>query len=318
MRRSHWRRPDRLLFLTLGALVALVVGGAVLFHARLGLSALDSFYFVSTIVTTVGFGDFSLRDADALTKVAGIVTMFLGLGLSAILVALLTNELVARRAQVVRGRFRWRLRDHVVVCGLGTIGLRIALALRELGEDVVVIEADSDGRFVPAARSAGAKLVIGDAAQEESLLFANVHGARALVAVTSSDYRNLEIALTARSLAPEVPLVLRMFDPDLSRRVAASFGIQSTFSGATLGAGRFTAFAVDGTRVASLQFAGEPYALHQVAGVSGETAAACARRLGGEPLAILDASGAVDLECSGERALGEGESLLVVVVRPHS
>jgi Trk K+ transport system NAD-binding subunit len=313
-RAAAWWRPERALLLIVAALFFLLAAGTVVFHLGLGLSPIDAFYFISTIVTTVGFDDSRLRQATTLTKLAGIATMFAGLAVSAILIALLTNALVARSAEVVRGRFRWGLRDHIVVCGLGSIGLRIAQVLRELGEDVVAIDAKESGRFTTAARAAGVKLVVGDASHEESLAFANVAHARAVVAATSSDYGNLEIALTARSLAPGVPLVLRMFDPDLSRRVAASFGIQGTFSGATLGAGRFSGFAVDeGTRVASLSFAGEHYALHQALGSPGRTVADCAQRLGGVAIALLDAEGAVHLEWSEERLLREGESVVVVV-----
>lgn len=305
--------PDRLLLVTLVAFVAVVAGATVLFQVRLGLSTLDAFYFVSTIVTTVGFGDFHLRDADSVTKLAGVATMFGGLGLSAVLIALLTNELVARRALVQRGRFRWGLADHVVVCGLGSIGLRIAATLQELGHEVVVIEADEQARFVPAARALGLKLVIGDAAQEESLSFANVGRARAVVAATASDHRNLEIGLSARSVAAGIPVVLRMFDPDLSRRVASAFDIQATFSGAALGAGRFTAFAVDGTRLCNLEFGGQPYALHQVVDGAGETLAACATRLGGTPLAVLASAGPVHFDRPLDTRVAQGERVLVLV-----
>ena len=309
---AAWWRPNRSLLYILAALIALLAAGTMVFHRGLGLSPIDAFYFVSTIVTTVGFDDSQLRHATTLTKLGGIATMFAGLAVSAILIALLTNELVARSTEVMRGRFRWGLRDHVVVCGLGSIGVRIALVLRELGEDVVAIESKEEGRFVTAARAAGVKLVVGDASHEESLAFANVSRARAVVAATSSDYGNLEIALTARSLSPGVPLVLRMFDPDLSRRVAASFDIQSTFSGATLGAGRFTAFAVDGTRVASLRFQKARYSLHEIPG-TGETVATCCRGLGGTALALVDASGSVVFSFADERVVSVGESMLVVV-----
>ena len=312
-RAAAWWRPDRAMVLIVAALAALLAAGTVVFHFGLGLPPIDALYFVSTIVTTVGFDDSQLRQASTLTKLGGIATMFTGLAVSAVLIALLTNELVARSAEVVRGRFRWGLRGHVVVCGLGSIGLRVSTLLRELGEEVVAIDARESGRYVPAARAAGVKLVVGDASHEDSLAFANASQARAVIAATSSDYANLEIALTARSLAPGVPLVLRMFDPDLSRRVVASFGIQDTFSGATLGAGRFTAFAVDGTRVASLVFAGEAYALHQVTGAAGEAASACAARIGGTALAVIEAGGDVRFGDVAEHRLGADEAVLVVV-----
>ncbi len=61
------------------------------------MSALDAVYFVITTITSVGFGDFSLREADALSKVVGILLMISGVGITAVFFALITNSLVARQ-----------------------------------------------------------------------------------------------------------------------------------------------------------------------------------------------------------------------------
>jgi hypothetical protein len=58
---------------------------------------------------------------------------------------------------------------------------------------------------------------------------------------SNPDHLNLEIALNARSLHHDALIVLRMFDPDLARRVAHHFNLATTFSSASLVASRFAA-----------------------------------------------------------------------------
>jgi voltage-gated potassium channel Kch len=70
-------------------------------------------------------------------------------------------------------------------------------------------------------------LLIGDATRPDLLVRAGIDRARALIAAASEDAVNLEIGLTAQSVAeqrrPDNPirLVLRCFDPDLARRIHA-------------------------------------------------------------------------------------------------
>jgi Trk K+ transport system NAD-binding subunit len=278
------------------------------------MSALDAFYFVVTVITSVGFGDFNLRDADALSKLVGMALMVSGVMTMTVLFAVVTNHLFARQDAYDRGQVRLKLRGHVVVCGLGVIGYRVAQALVRLGHAVAVVEADENGRFVAQARSEGIPVVIGDAAQEKALRFANAAEARAVVVCTNPDYQNLEIALHARSMLGDVPIVLRLFDPDLSRRVVTHFALDATFSSAALGAARFAAAATGSTEVATVRFAGRDYEIHRVPASEGETAGACRRRAGGTPVAFVDARGRLRFDVPDDEPLSPSDALVAAVV----
>jgi Trk K+ transport system NAD-binding subunit len=306
-----WRH-HRLLIWVLGYIAFVILAGATYFAVRLGMSPLDAVYFVITIITSVGFGDFSLREADALSKLVGMAIMVSGVMMTAVLFAFVTNSLIARQHALDHGQTTLRLEDHVVVCGLGVIGFRVAQALRRMGEAVVVIEADEAGRFVAAARGEGIPVVAGDALQEKSLLYANAARAKALVVCTNPDYMNLEIALHVRSLFPNLPIVLRLFDPDLSRRVAKSFHLETTFSSAALVAFRFAAFATDPTKLARLRFHGADFEVRQTA-ASGETVGFCCRRSGGRAIAVVDRRGELRFAPRDDERVGEGETLILVV-----
>ena len=70
-------------------------------------------------------------------------------------------------------------------------------------------------------------VIVGDATRPVILHRAGIEHARALVACTSNDALNLEIGLTAQSVAetrrngPPLRLVLRCFDAELARRIHA-------------------------------------------------------------------------------------------------
>ncbi len=89
-------------------------------------------------------------------------------------------------ARVFRDEFdrqttRRRVRGHVVVCGLGSVGAMAAQQLRAQGRHVVAIERDRSRPSIPAARSAGIPVVVGDARARQTLRRAGVDQAAHLV-----------------------------------------------------------------------------------------------------------------------------------------
>ena len=61
-----------------------------MFRTTLKLSWIDAAYFTTSIVTTVGFGDFNLEHAPTWLKLYGIALMFAGIMLIGIIASLLT------------------------------------------------------------------------------------------------------------------------------------------------------------------------------------------------------------------------------------
>ena len=199
----------------------------VVFHQTLGLDWVDAAYFTTTVVTTVGFGDFNLQAAPDWVKIFGIVLMFSGVVLVAMIASLLTVFVVTGAADHLRNELRARqLRNHVVVCGLGSVGTAVARDLQLRGHDVAVIDPEADDE---AHRESNPRcpVIVGDATRPAVLHRAGIERAHALVACTSNDALNLEIGLTAQSVAEArrggrpLRLVLRCFDADLASRIHA-------------------------------------------------------------------------------------------------
>lgn len=247
------RRPMRMEFIAVPALLAGIYATAiVVFRLTLGLSWVDAIYFATTVVTTVGFGDINLLDAPAWVKLFGVALMFAGVLLIAITASLLAVFVVTGTADHLRNEFRARrLRNHVVVCGLGSVGTAVARDLFDRGTPVVVVDPQADDEL-HRETNPRCPVIVGDATRPVILHRAGIEHARALVACTSNDALNLEIGLTAQSLAEAhrggrpLRLVLRCFDADLARRIHAVSANYTLLSEATIAAPAFVQQAVAG------------------------------------------------------------------------
>ncbi len=149
-----------------------------------------------------------------------------GLLLTAAFTALLTNYLVRVRLRGVLSISRIPESGHVVLCGLGTVGMRVVEALREQQIPVVVLEKMEGGRFVAGARQLGATVLLADGTVPSSLVRAHTADSRALIAATSSDLANVEIALLAREQNPKLRVVLRLDDAALASALQQTASIR--------------------------------------------------------------------------------------------
>jgi voltage-gated potassium channel len=134
-------------------------------------------------------------------------------------------------------------RDHIIVAGIGRLGLRIVQQLLDSGEDVVGIEIDPAGEFVRRVMDLKVPVILGNAIHPEVLTQAGVEQASVVIPCTENDLTNLEIALIARELHPGIHIVLRMFDYDMAQKVARGFNINTAFSTSALAAPAFAAAA---------------------------------------------------------------------------
>jgi len=178
----------------------------------------------------------------------GVADIVLGAALATTLFAMFTNLLVSRRLAQALGRKRVTgMTGHVVLIGLGSVGMRVLEALRAI-RDVVVVEADDDGRFVSQARALGVPVVIGDATLSQTLDLVNLHEASAVAVLTSDDLTNVEIALALRDRMAFAnrhrPMVVRVFDRQLASSVEHSFGFRHVRSTAALAAPWFVGAAL--------------------------------------------------------------------------
>lgn len=265
---SFVQATDRRIALALGALLSVVITATLVLRFTYQLagpghriSLLDSVYFSVETVTTVGYGDYSFRGEPAWLVIFAVLLMLTGALFVAVFFALVTDMLVSRRIEESLGRQKITgLHGHVLVIGLGAIGLRIVQQLRDAGRDVVVIEKDEQNRHLGQLRALGCSWLIADATLPETLADARLNAASAVAVVTSDDLANLETGLAVRDQLGDrwrdTPVVLRIFDPHLAHSVRDTFGFKNVRSTAALAAPWFVGAAL-GLDVQSTFYVGD-------------------------------------------------------------
>jgi Trk K+ transport system NAD-binding subunit len=126
--------------------------------------------------------------------------------------------------------------NHVIVCGLGRVGLRVATHLIEAGYEVVVIQRNWQDAPVQRALRMNIPVIAGDATEAEILQQAGIHNARAVIAVVNDDLTNMEIAIASQTLEPRIRVVLRIFDDEIDKKVDAQLNNGVGFSTSHLAA----------------------------------------------------------------------------------
>jgi len=224
--------------------------------------------------------------------------------------------MVSRR----RGEKEWMrvmamtYRDHVVLCGLGHLGYRVLLELLAQDQDVVCIERQENSRFVAAAKELGVPVLIRDMKDDEALIAAGVPAARVLLAATNDDIANLEVALDARRMRPDIRIGMRLFDQQLAEKLRQTFAFDSVFSSSALAAPAVAAIALDRRILASFDVAGVPTVAAEVAvseRIAGKTVAWIESQLGARVLGVTADGVARDL--APDLPVRAGDLLVVYV-----
>lgn len=203
------------------AVLALETIGAMLV---LGQGLVDALYGAAKTLVTVDPNQDVDKGPKAF-KTFVTATMIAALVLEACFTAGLVNRLIDRRLTGLIGRRVVPRRDHVVVVGMGQVGLRLCLALRRCGAGVVAVDDREEGEHVGIARELGLPVVIGRGADPSLLRRLSLKHACALAAVTDDDLENITIAMAARAVNPELRVVLRAGDGRLANETRSLFRV---------------------------------------------------------------------------------------------
>jgi Trk K+ transport system NAD-binding subunit len=212
------------------------------FHFGLSLTWSGSAFDVTEAMTSTGFSDTTAVRHGAVLTAGAMLVMVGGTVFTSIFIGYVSAAITRAQWTAQQGLRRIRARGHYVICGGGRIGGAVVNLLTAAGKRVVVIEAHPDPTLIRRARESSIDMLTGDATNEDVLALCDVPHAAAVVVLTNSDPGNLEIALGARAIRADVPLVVRMENRTFARATADLFGI-ATFSPAALSAPAFAGLA---------------------------------------------------------------------------
>ncbi|EZP70857.1 Potassium transporter TrkA [Sphingomonas paucimobilis] len=189
------------------------------------ISFIDVLYFTTVTVTTVGYGDIVPVSPEARLFEALLVTpirlfvwlIFLGTAYNLFFRNILYRWRMAR--------IQADLHNHIIVTGFGTSGSEAVHELLARGVDpreIVVV--DPDEKALIQAEDLGCNVMCGDSTRDRTLKDVAVHRARTLIVSAGRDDTSILITLTARHLAPRLPIsiVVRNEDNELPARQAGA------------------------------------------------------------------------------------------------
>ncbi|AOP49359.1 NAD(P)-binding protein [Streptomyces lydicus] len=233
---------------SLAGIVGAVLALAVASWITIGENPVHAAYL--TLLDLFAINDPAI-DGPLPRKILQLLSGLTGLLLLPVLVAAAFEGLGTFRSASALRRPPRGLSGHVVLLGLGKVGTRVLARLHEMGTPVVCIEADPDARGIALARRLRVPTVLGDVTHEGVLEAALTERAAGLLALTSEDTTNLEAALYARSVNPQLRVTLRLFDDRfatavyrtlraahpraLTRSRSTSFLAAPAFAGAMMG-----------------------------------------------------------------------------------
>jgi voltage-gated potassium channel len=207
---SFWswalRRPIFVLLL----IVFLIGGGTVGFHLIEDWPWFQSLYATLMTVSTIGAEPENQLSSSG--RIFNVALIFLGVGVLGFTMATLTQAVIESELGSIFGRRRMEkeianLKDHIIVCGVGRVGRRVATEIAARRIPLLIIEQDpGKARW---AQDQNFLCIVGDATSEAILRQARIEHARGLASAVTSDAQNVYIVLTARGMAPALPIVAR-------------------------------------------------------------------------------------------------------------
>lgn len=243
---SYQRYTRSIILVTLFLFLLILFATAIYVSVNFNTSIVDALYFSVGMITGAGGQEQVAEQAPDTVKVLTAIMMIVGAGVIGICYALINDFILGSHLKQAWDVAKIPRHKHYVVCGLGGIGIQIVRQLHYQGHDVVAIESNSHNRYIQCARSLGVPVVIEDASIATTLKAVNLKQAASIIAVTSDDTVNLEIALTAKGISPYIPAIVRCYDPQLAVAMQEVFEFDHVLSPVELATDSFVAAALGG------------------------------------------------------------------------
>ena len=146
-----------------------------------------------------------------------------------------------------------------MICGLGQVGYRVAMLALQAGHNITLVTLQVRPEWERQLREAGATIHFGDARDEDFMLACGLREANWLISATANDLTNIEVALDAKRLHPNIRTVARAFDRYLAPRLESNFGIDRVLAMSQLAAPAFVSAAFGDELVASFEWGTDRY-----------------------------------------------------------
>lgn len=135
-------------------------------------------------------------------------------------------------------------RNHVIILGVGHLGLRVIRQLVSMGFDVVAIDSGIKAERDAELNALGVPLISADGRTTATMETAGLRHADALIICTAQDFLNLELTMRARDMRPDIRIVVRMWDDQFAEQIRRFMNVEAVMSASDLAAPAFAGHAL--------------------------------------------------------------------------
>ncbi len=187
-----------------GAFAAGTIGYMVIGHGQWSL--LDCAYMTVITLTTVGYGETIDIANNPAARLFTMILIVSGMGTILFFVSSFTAFVVEGQLRDIMWKNRIRkeidrMKDHIIVCGVGETGFHIVSEMVTAGKPLVMVDTNEDRlRDVCDGLKREIPYIVGDAADDDILTAAGIQKAHGLIAACTEDRDNLIITISAKQL----------------------------------------------------------------------------------------------------------------------
>lgn len=174
------------------------------------LNIVDSIYYATITMATVGYGDFLPKTG--IQKIFATTLALGGVALLAYVFNIILTNFQEKMSEYSKGARKLKaieaLEDYYIICGYGRVGRVVFKQLTQRNQNIIVI--DKDKEACDGIEETDNVIVINDDAIEDDLV-AKLAGekCRSVIICTGDDVNNLFIVMTIRETNPDAWIVTR-------------------------------------------------------------------------------------------------------------
>jgi voltage-gated potassium channel len=184
----------------------------------------DCFFMTIITITAVGYKEVLEVSSNPVGAWFTTFLIIIGIGIVLYAVSMVTVFLIEGKLNTlllinsIKRRVK-KLKNHIIICGLGRTSIHVLRDLYKSKEPFVIIDTNEDHIESLRKEFPHCLILIGDATSEEVLMEANINKAKTLVSTLSQDKDNLVLTFTARMLNPTLNIIARAIDVSLREKL---------------------------------------------------------------------------------------------------
>lgn len=245
------KKNNKLLFI-ITLLLTLILTGTIGYKILLDLTLIDALYMTVITISTVGYGEVALMDAEA--KIFSIFIIFISLGTVGYLFTSVVSSFLEGDLKDAWRRRRMeanidKLNNHYIICGAGETGSNAIKQFIKSKLPFIVI--DTDEEKIKTFIEDGIYAIHGDATQEDILEKARIKHAKGLISAFGKDADNVYTVLTAREMNKNLFIVSRAIDKGSPEKLKKA-GANNTISPNEIGGSRMASLMLRPTVISFL------------------------------------------------------------------